>query len=201
VDGAISPVPLVLRRQVGLSGSVRCMSGAAEPVAANSNCLPATRTRSARWCARNATARTCATYSRSSPDLHAVVRAQMTLGILGMAAWMMATPTTTVVVAAVAAASARVRTSRTVGSPYSRGARKPLGCSQGMHGLSPGIPRTHVLRYVQARRPHALGRRAPRTHHPPGARCTKHLGNWPCWSEAGCHRSARRRRSAGGRAA
>ena len=55
---------------------------------------------------------------------------------------------------------------------YRLGARKPLGFSQGMHGLSPGIHRTHVLYSKQARRPHALGRRAPRTTHANG--CSLH---------------------------
>jgi hypothetical protein len=61
---------------------------------------------------------------------------------------------------------------------------------------TPSKRRTVVLYRAQARRPNSPGRRAPRTHHATGARCT-----WPCWSEAGCHRSALRRRSAGGRVA
>jgi DNA invertase Pin-like site-specific DNA recombinase len=62
--------------------------------------------------------------------------------------------------------------------------------------ISPGMHRTPVLHYVQARRPNSLGRRAPRTNHSTVARC-----NWPLWSQQWCHRSALRRSSAGGWAA
>jgi hypothetical protein len=40
-----------------------------------------------------------------------------------------------------------------------------------------------------------------RSPHHPRKRVLAARGTWPCWSEAGCHRSARRRRSAGGRVA
>jgi hypothetical protein len=83
------------------------------------------------------------------------------------------------------------------------GARKPLGFSQGMHGLPP----THgeqLCSPVHRRDGHtrwADALPAPTTQ--TGARCTRHLAPGPAghWSAAACHRSVPRRRSAGGRAA
>jgi hypothetical protein len=46
------------------------------------------------------------------------------------------------------------------------------GLSRGMNGLPLAKQRTCVLYYQQARRPHSLGRRAPRTNHHMGARGT-----------------------------